>query len=45
MLTTEVTPKMVAEWKQTFETYHGQMSPNRKTGIEIDEYFRKKYCY
>lgn len=45
MLTTEATPEMVAEWKQLFENYSADMQPNRKTGVEVDAYFRKKYPY
>lgn len=45
MLTTKPTPKMIAEWKQLFETHHAGMHPNRKTGTEVDAYFRGKYPY
>lgn len=45
MLTTEVTTEMIAEWKQIFEMHHAVMRPNRKTGKEIDKYFRDKYRY
>ncbi len=45
MLTTEPTPEMIAEWKQLFETHHTGMHPNRKTGTEVDAYFREKYPY
>ena len=45
MLTTEVTPEMIAEWKQLFESHHADMRPNRKTGSEVDTYFKKKYPY
>jgi len=43
MLTTEMTSEMAAEWKQIFEEYHSAMRSNRKTGCEIDKYFREKY--
>lgn len=45
MLTTEATPEMIAEWKQIFENHHADMHPNRKTGAEVDAYFRTKYPY
>lgn len=45
MITTETTPEMVAAWKKIFETHHDDMQPNRKTGTEVDAYFRKKYAF
>lgn len=45
MLTIDPTPEMIAEWKRLFETYHTDMHPNRKTGAEVDAYFRNKYPY
>ena len=36
---------MIAEWKRIFEIYHSSLTPNRKSGIEIDQYFREKYAY
>lgn len=45
MLTTEPTHERIAEWKQRFETCRAAMQPNRKTGAEVDAYFRKKYLY
>lgn len=45
MLTTEVTPEVRVEWKQLFEIHHTDMRPNRKTGFEVDAFFKKKYPY
>lgn len=45
MLTTEATSEMIAEWKRIFATNHAAMHPNRKTGLEVDAYFREKYSY
>jgi hypothetical protein len=45
MLTTKPTTEVIAAWKQLFETYHTGMNPNRKTGTEVDAYFREKYPY
>lgn len=45
MLTIEPTLEMPAEWKRIFETHHSEMKPNRKSGAEVDQYFRKKYVY
>ena len=43
MLTTEPTAEMIAEWKRIFEIYHSALTPNRKSGVETDRYFREKY--
>ena len=45
MLTTEPTSEMIAEWKRIFEIYHSSLTPNRKSGNEVDQYFREKYAY
>lgn len=45
MLTAEPTAEMIAEWKRIFESYHSSLTPNRKSGKEVDRYFRKKYAY
>ncbi len=45
MLTTEPTFEMIAEWKRIFEIYHSSLTPNRKSGNEVDLYFRGKYAY
>ena len=45
MLTTEPTSEMIAEWKRIFEIYHSSLIPNRKSGNEVDQYFREKYAY
>lgn len=45
MLTKEPTPELIKDWKRIFETYHCSMLPNRKTGSDVDSYFRSKYPY
>ena len=45
MLTTAPTSEMIAEWKRIFEIYHSSLMPNRKSGNEVDQYFREKYAY
>ena len=45
MLTTEPSAEMIVHWKQIFEKYHSSLIPNRKTGWELDRYFRQKYTY
>lgn len=43
MITQEVTPKMLDEWKQTFEQYKDLLRPNRKSGAEILAYLQSNY--
>ena len=43
MLTVQPTEEMIAQWKQLFEMYHSSLTPNRKSGREVDRYFREKY--
>lgn len=43
MLTREVTPEMVAAWKDTFNQYRQQLRPNKKTGGEIIANIQQKY--
>lgn len=44
MLTREPTEQMIAEYKRIFEENRGKLSPDRKTGAEVDKYFRRKYA-
>lgn len=43
MLTHEPTPELIAEWKRIFESARPHLQPNRKSGIEVDAYFRAHY--
>lgn len=43
MLTQEATPEMVKKWNQIYQQKRGLLSPNRKTGTEINDYLRSKY--
>lgn len=45
MLTAAPTPEMISEWKRIFELCRATLPPNRKTGAEVDGYFRTKYPY
>lgn len=45
MLTEEIRPELIKDYKRIFETYHSSMLPNRKTGREVDRYFRNRYPY
>lgn len=45
MLMQEPTPEMIQTWMEIFEKYHVLMQPNRKTGVQLDVYFRNKYDY
>ena len=43
MLTTEPTPEMLQEWKRLHEKYRPKLTPNRRSGTQVDAYFREKY--
>ena len=43
MLTTEPTIEMLQEWKRLHEQYRPSLSPNRRSGAQVDLYFREKY--
>ena len=45
MLTTEPTKEMYSGWKRLYDENHEHMKPNRKSGAEVDEYFRSKYMF
>ena len=45
MLTREPTVEMIAQWKEIFQKHRSALMPNRKTGAEVDRYFREKYPY
>lgn len=45
MLTQEPTPEMIQTWKHIFETHRAGIRPNRKTGAQVDAYFRSNYDY
>jgi hypothetical protein len=34
---------MIEEWKRIYDAHHSDLRPNRKTGKEVDRYFREKY--
>ncbi len=43
MLTTEPTLEMLQEWKCLHEKYRPKLTPNRRSGTQVDAYFREKY--
>lgn len=43
MLTTEPTLEMLREWKRLHKEYRPKLTPNRKSGAQVDAYFREKY--
>ena len=43
MLTSKPTVEMLQEWKQIYEQNRKNLTPNRKSGTELDKYFREKY--
>lgn len=45
MLTQKPTADMVKKWKKIFDENQRFMKENRKTGIDIDSYFRNKYPF
>ncbi|EAC8225606.1 hypothetical protein Y419_14715 [Listeria monocytogenes] len=45
MLTKEATPELIKEWQKIYYNHIDNLVPNRKTGFEIDEYFRKNYSF
>ena len=45
MLTSEPTAKMIEKWKRIFAETSGILTPNRKSGVEVDKYFRENYAF
>lgn len=43
MLTECPTPAMLAEWKQLFAAHRKELTANRRSGAEVDAYFRAQY--
>lgn len=45
MQTTGVTKEMIQDWRRIYDIFHSSMKLNRKTGIELNTYFKSKYTY
>ena len=45
MILSELTPEKIAEMKRVYEAYHPLLHPNRRSGAEVDAYFRSSYPY
>lgn len=45
MLMYEPTEEMIEEWKTVFDQVHDKLRPNRKSGEEVDRYFRETYTW
>ena len=45
MILSELTPEKVAEMKRVYEAHRPLLHPNRKSGAEVDAYFRSSYPY
>ncbi len=45
MITKELCRAEIAEMKRVFEVYRPLLHPNRKSGAEVDAYFRSSYQY
>lgn len=43
MLTTKPTTEMLLEWKNLHKQYRPLLSPNRKSGAQVDAYFCENY--
>jgi len=43
MLCQEVTPELVASWKETFDHYRPRLRPNKKTGTDLIAYLKQTY--
>lgn len=45
MLTAEPTPELIVQWKRIYAQHRHVLVPNRRSGTEVDRYFREKYPY
>lgn len=45
MITKELTNQDISDMKRIFEEYRSSLFPCRKTGAEIDAYFRSRYSF
>ena len=45
MILSEITPDKVAEMRRVYEAHRPLLHPNRKSGAEVDAYFRSSYPY
>ena len=43
MLVEEISKEMIEKYRKIFELHRSKLKPNRKSGKEVDEYFRSKY--
>lgn len=45
MLTQEPTPEMIREWQKLYNENRSALTPNRRSGFEVDAYFRAQYAF
>lgn len=45
MITGAITREQIKKWKQLYEEVHDTLTPNRKSGVEVDAFFRERYPY
>ena len=45
MLTEQPTREMLDEWKRIYNENRDRLRPNRKSGAEVNDYFRRKYHF
>lgn len=43
MLTTEPTEEMLREWRRIHSEYRDRLTPNRKTGAQVNDHFTGRY--
>lgn len=43
MQTTPATPEQIREWQRLYAQYRDTLHPNRRSGTEVDAYFRAQY--
>ena len=44
MLTMSPSEEMIKEWKELYQEHRKALSSNRKSGMEVDAYFREQYA-
>lgn len=43
MITSKVTKEQLAKWQELYTLKKDSLNPNRISGVQLNEYFRKKY--
>lgn len=45
MLTSKPSKEMILNWQKIYRENYAKLKPNRKSGWEVDEYFKNSYVY